>query len=437
MPVISVINLHAQEDEYKNAPYFTGMPGYLIDYAEDIEFDNYNFFNGTLCSSVEGKKYLRQYILKADAVQASELQIVRNYANAVRSMGGTVFVSGIFQSDDDACSEYDGYQLMVGKFLKDGNEVWIEVFPGKDGINYRLTEVIKEVMKQDIKASGITENVMRDYRKTLPSDQSKEVNNQSTGIIAVQSPQNPTEFATKAELNALKAELDDLKEKLKLFILDVAPDEPVSDSDGNTYNTIRIGTQIWMSENLKTTRFKDGREISYVPYAKGNLWPGLTTPAYCWYNDSASYRNTQIGALYNWFSVNSGYICPTGWHVPTDAEWNTLITYLGGESVAGGKLKETGSSQWQSPNFGATNQSGFKALPSGLRLSGGYTLFRNSRQETIFWSSTEYVQTIVFKTGNISNSDYVWSVTLSYQNGEVGRVTNPKTNKYPVRCLKD
>jgi hypothetical protein len=126
--VISVINLQAQEEEYKNAPYFTGMPNYFIDYAEDIEFDNYHFFNGTLCSLVEGKKYLRQYVLKADVVQASELQIVRNYANAVRSMGGTVFVSGIFQSDDDACSEYNGYQLMVGKFLKDGNEVWMKFF---------------------------------------------------------------------------------------------------------------------------------------------------------------------------------------------------------------------------------------------------------------------------------------------------------------------
>jgi hypothetical protein len=161
-----------------------------------------------------------------------------------------------------------------------------EVFPGKDGINYRLTEVIKEVMKQDIKAGRISESVIHDNRKTLSADQSKEVNKQSSGIIAVQTPQNPTDFATKAELNALKAELDALKEKLKLFILDVAPDEPVTDSDGNSYNTIRIGTQIWMSENLKTTRFKDGREISCVPQAKGNIWQDLTTPAYCWYRDS-------------------------------------------------------------------------------------------------------------------------------------------------------
>ncbi len=435
--VISVINLQAQEEEYKNAPYFTGMPNYFIDYAEDIEFDNYHFFNGTLCSLVEGKKYLRQYVLKADVVQASELQIVRNYANAVRSMGGTVFVSGIFQSDDDACSEYNGYQLMVGKFLKDGNEVWIEVFPGKDGINYRLTEVIKEVMKQDIKAGRISESVIHDNRKTLSADQSKEVNKQSSGIIAVQTPQNPTDFATKAELNALKAELDALKEKLKLFILDVAPDEPVTDSDGNSYNTIRIGTQIWMSENLKTTRFKDGREISCVPQAKGNIWQDLTTPAYCWYRDSVGYRNTQIGALYNWFSVNTGYICPAGWHVPTDAEWNTLITYLGGESVAGGKLKETGSSQWKSPNFGATNQSGFTALPSGLRTGGGYTLVEYLRETTVLWSSTEFLNTIISLGGTKSNTDQAWAFSLSNQNGEVSRATHLKTNGYPVRCLKD
>jgi uncharacterized protein (TIGR02145 family) len=137
----------------------------------------------------------------------------------------------------------------------------------------------------------------------------------------------------------------------------------VTDIDGNIYHTVTIGTQVWMVENLKTTKYRNGDPI---PNVTGNAWAALTTGAYCWYNNDAATYKATYGALYNWYAVaDSRNIAPTGWHVPTDAEWTTLTTFLGGESVAGGKLKETGTNHWTSPNTGATNETGFTALPGG------------------------------------------------------------------------
>lgn len=134
-----------------------------------------------------------------------------------------------------------------------------------------------------------------------------------------------------------------------------------TDYDNNNYSIVEIGTQVWMAENLKTTKYNNGNEIPLV--TSNTEWAGLTTPGYCWNNNDAATYAT-YGALYNWYTVNTSKLCPTGWHVPTDLEWTILITYLGGESVAGGKLKETGT-------IGATNESGFTALPSGYRYDNG------------------------------------------------------------------
>ncbi len=133
----------------------------------------------------------------------------------------------------------------------------------------------------------------------------------------------------------------------------------ISDADGNTYATVAIGTQVWMKENLKSTKYNDGTSISLVTVASD--WTALRTHGYCWYDNNVSYQNI-YGALYNWYTVNSGKLCPSGWHVPTDNEWTTLINYLGGASIAGSKLKEAGTVHWVSPNI-ATNVSGFAGSP--------------------------------------------------------------------------
>jgi len=164
------------------------------------------------------------------------------------------------------------------------------------------------------------------------------------------------------------------------------PSGTMTDRDGNVYTSVTIGTQTWMVENLKTTKYKDGTDIPLV--TDDTEWANLNTPGYCWYNnDAATYKNS-YGALYNWYAVSTGKLCPTGWHVPTDAEWTTLTTYLGGESVAGGKLKELGTTHWTTPNTGATNETGFAALPGGyIYYDGTFDFIGNIGG---WWSATEY-----------------------------------------------
>jgi uncharacterized protein (TIGR02145 family) len=148
--------------------------------------------------------------------------------------------------------------------------------------------------------------------------------------------------------------------------------EIILDKDGNIYHSVTIGTQVWMTENLKTTKFNDDTNITLV--TNNSEWGWKTSPAYCSYNNTtnADTINT-FGRLYNRYAIKTGKLCPTGWHVPNDSDWTTLIDYLGGANVAGGKLKETGTAHWMSPNTGADNSSGFKAIPSGYRTSdGGY-----------------------------------------------------------------
>lgn len=195
----------------------------------------------------------------------------------------------------------------------------------------------------------------------------------------------------------------------------------VKDIDGNGYITVRIGSQWWMAENLKTTKLNDGTDIPMV--FDNKTWGSLTTIAYCWYkNDEENYKN-EYGALYNWYAVNTGKICPVGWHMPSDNEWTTLTNYLGGENVAGGKLKEASTTHWDSPNIGATNESGFTALPGGSRLSNGE--FRDIGQNGNWWSSTE------------QSSQFAWQRVMFRNLNGVGRVGCNMEYGFSVRCLKD
>lgn len=159
---------------------------------------------------------------------------------------------------------------------------------------------------------------------------------------------------------------------------------PVTDADGNVYNTVTIGSQVWFASNLRTTKYNDN---TFIPKVWDEMaWTNLSTPGYTWYsNDSLTYAN-YTGALYNFFAVNTGKLCPTGWHVPTEADWMTLATTLGGATIAGGELKEAGVVHWLSPNTGATNSSGFTALPGGLRVYMGP--YSGIGQSANFWSSS-------------------------------------------------
>jgi uncharacterized protein (TIGR02145 family) len=157
----------------------------------------------------------------------------------------------------------------------------------------------------------------------------------------------------------------------------------VLDIDGNSYNTIVIGSQIWFASNLKTTRLNDGTAIANV--TDGTAWSLLSTPAYAWYNNDNA-ANGIYGILYNWQTVGTGLLCPAGWQVPTESDMFTLQSALGGGLVAGGKLKETGTLHWSAPNTGATDEVGFTALPGGFRNYMG--MFMNIGVNSSWWTSS-------------------------------------------------
>jgi uncharacterized protein (TIGR02145 family) len=200
------------------------------------------------------------------------------------------------------------------------------------------------------------------------------------------------------------------------------PHSTLTDVEGNTYYAVQIGSQIWMRENLKTTKYRDLNNI--VNVTDNTVWSGLTTGAYCWYNnDAATYKNT-YGALYNWYTItDSRGLCPTGWHVPTDAEWTTLSTSLGGESVAGSKLKEMGLTHWTSPNTGATNETGFTGLGGGFRYTDG--TFGGIGIHGNFWTATEL------------DANYAYYRDLQYNYTTLYRSYPGKVSGLNIRCLKD
>jgi len=202
---------------------------------------------------------------------------------------------------------------------------------------------------------------------------------------------------------------------------DDAKPETMADIDGNVYATVTIGTQVWMAENLKVTKYRNGDPVSNV--TGETQWSSLKTGAYCSYNNDASNIKT-YGQLYNWYAVaDTRNLAPEGWHIPTDEEWTILVDFLGGSGEAGTKLKESGTIHWNSPNFGATNDTKYTALPGGYRgFNGGFTglgAYGN------FWSVTEFVSTATWWRG------------MSYSFGGVGRDVAYKESGYSIRCIKD
>jgi uncharacterized protein (TIGR02145 family) len=198
----------------------------------------------------------------------------------------------------------------------------------------------------------------------------------------------------------------------------------VTDIDGNVYNTVQIGTQTWMQENLKTAHYRDGSAITEIEDSA--TWANIyntssQTPAWCYYGGNAA-NNATYGKLYNWYAVADPLnVCPTGWHVPTDAEFTQLTDYLGGDAVAGGKMKAV--TLWQAPNTGADNSSGFTALPTGICYGGGG--YGTIGTQVYFWSSTN------FDTSN------VWYRNLSYNSSGADHNRGHKTSGFSVRCVKD
>jgi uncharacterized protein (TIGR02145 family) len=217
------------------------------------------------------------------------------------------------------------------------------------------------------------------------------------------------------------------------------PPEPqtgtVADIDGNIYRTIKIGNQWWLAENLKVTHYRNGDGITYAP--DPSAWANLTVGGYSAYDNSQNNAAT-YGMLYNWYAVNDPRgLAPAGWHVPSDAEWKQLEMYLGMNQAEadragsrgtdeGGKLKESGTTHWASPNVGANNESGFSALAGGSRGSGGD-----------FYDFGEYASFQSSSSSSEFGLDESWCRHLFYANSRIHRYHYSKTYGWSVRCVKD
>ena len=199
----------------------------------------------------------------------------------------------------------------------------------------------------------------------------------------------------------------------------------VTDSDGNEYPSVIIDDQEWMAENLRTTTYADGTPIPHVE--DGNEWLNLSTPAFSWYDNDEGHAEP-YGALYNWFAVETGELCPEGWRVASDDDWSQLVDALGGPMEAGGKLKDTGTVEagdgfWDDPNEGATNATGFSSVPGGYRSENA--AFAQMGNLGRWWSADESAETMA------------WARLMHAYFEGVERLEGRKTEGFAVRCLKE
>ncbi len=192
----------------------------------------------------------------------------------------------------------------------------------------------------------------------------------------------------------------------------------VRDADGNVYKTVRIGHQVWMAENLRTTKYNDGTPIQHLPDYKA--WENASSGAYSWYMNNIDSKPT-YGGLYNWHAVNTGKLCPVGWHVPIDEEWTALLRELG--SIPGAKLKEVGQANWKDNTDNVTNETGFTALPGGYRINNGN--FSSAGTQGNFWTTSRNGDKEAFYRGIYNYT----SLVLKY--------SFPLSNGLSVRCVRD
>jgi len=195
------------------------------------------------------------------------------------------------------------------------------------------------------------------------------------------------------------------------------------DADGNVYKTVKIGNQMWMAENLKTTHYNNGDRIDTTTSVNLN-YSIESSPKYQWPAGGDKVNVPIYGRLYTWFAAtDSRSICPTGWHLPSQQEWETIVNYLGGYTVAGGKMKEIGTIHWTTPNNGADNSSGFTALPSGNHVQYGF--FNTIGETCCWWSSTEWDNVNIF------------TPYLNYDSGEIHLLNFDRNGGFSIRCIKD
>ena len=245
------------------------------------------------------------------------------------------------------------------------------------------------------------------------------LNANSKNITNVADPVNAQDVVTKAYVDELIIRtMNDFAGENETFVS--LTTGWLKDIEENSYPIVKIGSQWWMASNLRTRKYANNHEITLL--TDNAQWNTTTEGAWSVYDNNNTHLNP-YGRLYNWYAVSdSRNVCPAGWHVPTDAEWTTLTNLLGGLPFAGGKLKGIGTTYWNSPNTGATNEVGFNALPGGFRLTSGS--FTGIKDFGRWWSATE-------------NGTNGWYRHAAYNSTEVIRNSLSKNMGYPVRCVRD
>lgn len=431
LPVISVLSLKAQDFQIS----FAGSGGSTTVDSVIVE----NLTQGTILK-MKGSEvlYLKGVVTVFETISDNETGRISFYPNPMKDYARMQFV--LPEQGETIITLHD----IAGRIIAQNRDLLAKgqhIYGIRDlskGTYFVTISSGKYSISGKLISSGSRGNGVKITRESSAISREKKADSKGMGAEAVMQYNTGDRLKLKGKSGVYSTVITDVPEASKTITYNFIA---CADANGNNYPIVQIniakgtsdnlyaaeepGTQTWMAENLKTTKFNDNTDILWV--ADGLKWSqlgGTQSPAYTWYRNDITFKET-YGALYNWHAVNTGKLCPAGWHVPNQDEWSALLTYLGGSSVAGGKLKETGTSHWESPNTGATNETGFTALPGGGRDDDGGS-FHDINYMGTFWSSTEEY------SGTHAYSYWIFNAW-----GEVDIRSPSKQWGLSVRCIKD